>query len=67
MGVVHNLKLDPTTLELITEERSKALSAREWKFRLKGYGLDIRQVGDRQVVAKLPHGNVLGVIPAQLG
>lgn len=65
MSIVHNLKLDKSTLELITEEYSKALSAREWKFRLRGYGLDIKDIGDRQVVAAVRTGSVLGVLPTQ--
>jgi hypothetical protein len=65
MSIVHNLKLDKSTLELISEEYSKALSVREWQFRLRGYGLIIKEMGDRKVVAKLRTGNILGVLPAQ--
>lgn len=66
MTMMHKIALDRATLDLIAAERLKALSAREWMFRLKGHGLEIREFGDKKVVARLPQGNVLGVLPAQL-
>ena len=57
--------IDPEVLELLQRERGKALSPREWKFRLAGYGYAIKDVMGRQVVTTLPHGVVLGVLPAQ--
>ena len=58
--------LDPGTLELVMRERAKALSAREWKFRLAGYGYAIKDVEGAQVVTSLSRGTELGVIPAHV-
>jgi len=58
-------RLDAEVLDLLQRERSKALSLREWKFRLAGYGYAIKDVMGRQVVTTLPHGVVLGVLPSQ--
>lgn len=55
--------LDAPLLDLLREERKKALSAREWKFRLAGFGYGIKDDGDRQIVTRLPHGTVLGILP----
>lgn len=57
--------VDPEVLDLLQRERGKALSLREWKFRLAGYGYAIKDVMGRQVVTTLPHGVELGVLPAQ--
>ena len=37
-------------------ERKSCVSDREWKFRLKGYGYDIRQTERGTVLSTLPHG-----------
>ena len=50
-------------LELLQRERAKALSPREWKFRLAGYGYAIRDVNGAQMVSTLPQGIDLGVLP----
>ena len=55
--------LEAATLDFMAEERRKSLSAREWRFRMKGYGFGIRDQGDRQVVTKLPQGITLGILP----
>jgi len=55
----------PEVLDLLRRERGKALSPREWKFRLAGYGYAIKEVMGRQVVTTLPHGVELGVLPAE--
>lgn len=52
-------------LDLLRQERTKALSAREWKFRIAGFGYAIKDVRGSQVVTKLPQGTELGVLPAQ--
>ena len=57
--------IDSQVLDLLQRERSKALSAREWKFRLAGYGYAIKDVMGRQVVLSLPQGIELGELPAQ--
>ncbi len=56
--------IDTEVLNLLQRERGKALSLREWKFRLAGYGYAINDVMGRQVVTTLPHGVELGVLPA---
>lgn len=56
----------PEVLDLLKSERTKALSLREWKFRLAGYGYAIKDVMGRQMVTTLPHGTELGVLPTQL-
>lgn len=53
-------------LDLIKRERDKALSAREWEFRLAGFGYAIKDVKGRRVVTKLPQGIVVGILPANL-
>lgn len=56
--------IDAPVLDLLKRERARALSPREWKFRLAGYGYAIRDVDGAQVVTTLPHGVELGVLPA---
>lgn len=58
--------IDPSVLELIRMEREKALSLREWKFRLAGYGYAIKDVNGTQVLTSLPRGIELGVLPEYL-
>ena len=53
-------------LDLIRDERQKALSAREWKFRLKGYGYAIKDVRGTQVLTSLPQGIELGILPTDM-
>ncbi|MCB1340242.1 MAG: hypothetical protein KDK24_04075 [Pseudooceanicola sp.] len=50
-------------LKLLAEERAKALSPREWKFRLAGHGYGIKEEGERRVVTRLLNGSELGVLP----
>jgi len=57
--------IEADVLDLLQRERGKALSPREWKFRLAGYGYAIKDVMGRQVVSTLPHGIVLGIMPTQ--
>lgn len=57
--------IDAGVLSLIKDERDKALSAREWKFRLRGYGYAVKDVDGSQVLTRLPHGTELGVLPAE--
>lgn len=58
--------VDGSVLEMLQNERAKALSAREWRFRLAGYGYAITQIGQRQMVTKLPQGTPLGMLPVEL-
>jgi len=57
---------DTQVLDLITRERSKALSRREWKHRLAGYGYCIKETDIGDVVATLPHQVEICVLPASL-
>lgn len=56
--------IEAPILDLLKRERAKALSPREWRFRLAGYGYAIKDVAGAQVVTRLPQGVELGVLPA---
>lgn len=58
--------IDAGVLDLLQQERAKALSNREWRFRLAGFGYAIKDVRGAQVVTKLPQGTELGVLPAHM-
>ncbi len=58
--------LDKNLLELIRVEREKALSPREWQFRLRGYGYAIKRVAGDQILTRLPKGTEIGVLPADI-
>jgi len=58
--------IDAPVLDLLKRERAKALSPREFKFRLVGYGYAIKDVEGAQVVTKLPQGTELGVLPTHI-
>lgn len=60
-------EIETKILDLIVSERDKALSLREWKFRLAGYGYAIKEVAGAQIVMSLPHGVELGILPAHTG
>lgn len=60
------VEIDAPTLDIIQKERAKALSAREWKFRLMGYGYGIKDVGGAKMLTKLPQNKELGLLPADL-
>ena len=57
--------IDAPTLDILQREKNNALSTREWKFRLAGYGYAIKDVAGQQVVTKLPQGTALGLLPVQ--
>jgi len=59
--------IEDGVLALVRDEKAKALSAREWKFRLKGYGYAIKDVSGAQVLTSLTQGVELGVLPADMG
>lgn len=40
----------------VIDERKHCISDREWKFRLKGYGYDLRQTERGTVLTALPQG-----------
>ena len=58
--------IDASILDILTRERTMALSVREWKFRLAGFGFAINDVKGTQIVTTVPHGIELGVLPAQV-
>lgn len=58
--------IDAPTLAIVTRERDQALSSREWKFRLAGYGYAVRDVDGAQMLTKLPQNTDLGLLPAHL-
>jgi len=58
--------IEDPVLDLVMRERAKALSTREWKFRLAGYGYAIKDVMGAQVVTKLPQNTELGILPAHV-
>lgn len=58
--------IEAPVLNVLQRERAMALSKREWKFRLAGYGYAIKEVGDSQILTSLIGGAELGVVPAEL-
>ncbi|WP_448327436.1 hypothetical protein [Sulfitobacter sp. M13] len=53
-------------LALVTRERESALSYREWKDRLAGYGYGVRDTDHGSVLETLPHHVEVCVLPADL-
>ena len=62
----HDRFVEAHILELVNRERSRALSRREWKHRLAGYGYSIRETDAGDVVETLPHRVAVCKLPAQL-
>ncbi|WP_204112379.1 hypothetical protein [Shimia biformata] len=58
--------IDAPVLSVLQRERAMALSKREWKFRLAGYGYAIKEVGESQILTSLIGGGELGILPADL-
>ena len=61
--LISDTLLDAPLLDFLRDERKKALSAREWKFRLAGYGYGIREDNGRCIVTQLRDGATLGLLP----
>ncbi|KIC36195.1 hypothetical protein [Leisingera sp. ANG-M7] len=57
--------IEAGVLELVRSEREKALSPREWKFRLRGYGYAVKTVGGAQILTRLTTGAALGKLPPE--
>lgn len=54
-------------MQLVVRERAVALSAREWRHRLAGYGYSIRHTKDgKHVLETLPHRFELCELPDEL-
>lgn len=47
----------------LRREREKVLSEAEWRFRMRGYGYNLRRTDAGFEVARLPQNHVLGVLP----
>lgn len=58
--------IEAQIIDLVTRERAKALSPREWRHRLAGYGYGIRATEAGTFVETLPHGQAICAIPADL-
>jgi hypothetical protein len=58
-------EIEPGVLTMIRDEREKALSPREWKFRLRGYGYGIKTVEGEQILTRLPKNVPIGVLPPE--
>lgn len=59
--------LTDEVMQMVERERAIALSTREWKHRLAGYGYSIRDTDDGQhILEKLPHRTELCVLPDAL-
>ncbi len=48
----------------VMDERKNCVSDREWKFRLKGYGYDLRQTERGTVLTTLPQGVAICTLDA---
>jgi hypothetical protein len=54
-------------MQIVARERAVALSDREWKHRLAGYGYSIRNTDDgKHVLETLPHRVPLCELPAEM-
>ncbi len=54
-------------IQIVSRERVVALSTREWKHRLKGYGYSIRDTEDgKHILETLSHHVVLCELPQKL-
>lgn len=58
--------LTAQVVELVAAERTKALSTREWKHRLAGFGYCIRETDAGQIIETLPHHVEICALPAEL-
>lgn len=48
--------------EFLRNERQKVLSEAEWRFRMRGYGYNLRRTERGVEVARLPQNRVLGTL-----
>jgi hypothetical protein len=44
----------------LLRERAKVLSDAEWRFRMRGYGYNLRRIEDGVEVARLPSDEIIG-------
>ncbi|WP_135504119.1 hypothetical protein [Roseovarius aestuariivivens] len=62
------MERNSTALEIrdfVIRERSRAVSEREWKFRLRGYGYGIRDTQEGRIVTSLLGGREICRLSAQ--
>ncbi len=63
MFAENKLTEDMTEIEaFLLRERSKVLSEAEWRFRMRGYGYNLRRTDSGVEVARLPQNQVLGLL-----
>lgn len=48
--------------DFLLNERAKVLSETEWRFRMRGYGYNLRRTDCGMEVARLPQNRVLGTL-----
>ena len=48
--------------EFLLRERAKVLSEAEWRFRMRGYGYNLRRTNGGMEIARLPRNTVLGTL-----
>ena len=48
--------------DFLMSEREKVLSEAEWRFRMRGYGYNLRRTDRGMEVARLPQNAVLGTL-----
>lgn len=68
MSVIHcsNVFLAEQVLDLVLSERRKALSPREWKHRLAGYGYSLKQSDKGVLVTSLRTGDPVCAVPGEM-
>lgn len=62
----HETTANDSILALVASERQKALSTREWKHRLAGYGYALRDTEHGTVIASLARGTEICPLPTHL-
>ena len=63
MFAENQLTDDMTEIEaFLLSEREKVLSEAEWRFRMRGYGYNLRRTDGGLEVARLPQNKVLGTL-----
>ena len=60
---MHNMNEMMDIQSLVMRERRMAVSDREWKHRLRGYGYGIRDTDEGRVVTSLRHNTQLCALP----
>lgn len=59
------IKMTENMTEIVAfllKERAKVLSEAEWRFRMRGYGYNLRRTDVGVEVARLPQNQVLGLL-----